>query len=57
MMQRQPTSGEVFVFLNRNRTHIKLLRWEHGGGLQRAREWSFCIRPMKYRRFAFLLFS
>ncbi|MBD1430175.1 IS66 family insertion sequence element accessory protein TnpB [Sphingobacterium sp. DN04309] len=30
-MQRQPTSGEVFVFLNRNRTHIKLLHWEHGG--------------------------
>lgn len=30
-MQRQPTSGEVFVFLNRNRTHIKLLHWEKGG--------------------------
>lgn len=30
-MQRQPTSGEVFVFLNRTRTHIKLLHWEHGG--------------------------
>ena len=30
-MQRQPTSGEVFVFLNRSRTHIKLLHWEHGG--------------------------
>src|SRR5690606_22725089 len=29
--QRQPTSGEVFVFLNRSRTHIKLLHWEHGG--------------------------
>jgi transposase len=31
VMQRQPTSGEVFVFLNRSRTHIKLLHWEHGG--------------------------
>ena len=31
VMGRQPTSGEVFVFLNRNRTHIKLLHWEHGG--------------------------
>src|SRR5690554_1857174 len=31
VMQRQPTSGEVFVFLNRTRTHIKLLHWEHGG--------------------------
>ena len=31
VMQRQPTSGEVFVFLNRRRTHMKLLHWEHGG--------------------------
>lgn len=31
VMQRQPTSGEVFVFLNRSRTHIRLLHWEHGG--------------------------
>lgn len=31
VMQRQPTSGEVFVFLNRSRTHIKLLHWERGG--------------------------
>lgn len=30
-MQRNPTSGEVFVFLNRSRTHIKLLHWESGG--------------------------
>lgn len=30
-MQRQPTSGEVFVFLNRSRTHMKLLHWEKGG--------------------------
>jgi len=30
-MQRQPSSGEVFVFLSRIRTHIKLLHWEHGG--------------------------
>ncbi|WP_425571119.1 IS66 family insertion sequence element accessory protein TnpB [Olivibacter ginsenosidimutans] len=28
---RNPTGGEVFVFLNRKRTHIKLLHWEHGG--------------------------
>ena len=28
---RDPTSGEVFVFINRRRTHIKLLHWEHGG--------------------------
>ena len=30
-MQRSPMSGEVFVFLNRSRTHMKLLHWEHGG--------------------------
>lgn len=30
-MHRQPSSGEVFVFLNRGRTHIKLLHWERGG--------------------------
>jgi len=30
-MHRQPTSGEVFVFLNRSRTHMKLLHWEKGG--------------------------
>ena len=28
---REPTSGDVFVFLNRNRTHLKLLHWERGG--------------------------
>lgn len=28
---RSPTSGEVFVFLNRRRTHMKLLHWEPGG--------------------------
>jgi len=30
-MQRQATSGDVFVFLNRSRTHMKLLHWEKGG--------------------------
>ena len=28
---RDPTNGEVFVFLNRTRTCIKLLHWESGG--------------------------
>lgn len=31
VMGRQPTSGEVFVFLNRSRRQIKLLHWEPGG--------------------------
>lgn len=30
-LKRDPLSGEVFVFLNRSRTHIKLLHWEGGG--------------------------
>lgn len=30
-MKRSPTGGEVFVFLNRRYTHIKLLHWEKGG--------------------------
>ena len=28
---RQPTDGSVYVFLNRRRTHLKLLHWELGG--------------------------
>ena len=28
---RDPAGGEVFVFLNRRRTFIKLLHWESGG--------------------------
>jgi len=31
VMPRQPTSGEMFLVLNRTRNHIKLLHWEHGG--------------------------
>jgi transposase len=27
----QPTSGDVYIFLNKRRTHVKLLRWEAGG--------------------------
>lgn len=28
---RNATSGEVFVFLNKRRTHMKLLHWQNGG--------------------------
>lgn len=28
---RDPAGGEVFVFLNRRRTLLKLLHWESGG--------------------------
>lgn len=30
-LDRIPTSGEVFVFVNRRRDRLKLLRWERGG--------------------------
>lgn len=30
-LDREPGSGDVFAFLNRSRTHIKLLHWENGG--------------------------
>jgi len=30
-LDRDPTSGEVFVFVNRTRNRIKLLHWQFGG--------------------------
>lgn len=30
-MGRDPLSGEVFIFMNKSRTVIKLLHWERGG--------------------------
>lgn len=30
-LDRDPSSGEVFVFVNRSRNRIKLLHWQHGG--------------------------
>lgn len=30
-MERNPMSGEVFLFINRPRNRMKLLRWEFGG--------------------------
>lgn len=28
---KEPCNGDVFVFLNKTRTHLKLLHWERGG--------------------------
>jgi len=30
-LDRDPSSGEVFVFVNRSRNRIKVLHWQHGG--------------------------
>jgi transposase len=30
-LNRDPTSGEVFIFINRMRDRIKLLHWQQGG--------------------------
>lgn len=30
-MRRDPMSGDVFIFINKKRNRIKLLRWEPGG--------------------------
>jgi transposase len=30
-LERNPINGEVYVFLNRRRTQVKLLHWENGG--------------------------
>ncbi len=30
-MLKNPTSGDVFIFINKNRNQIKLLHWETGG--------------------------
>jgi len=30
-LYRDPMSGEVFIFINRRRDKVKLLRWEDGG--------------------------
>ena len=30
-LKRDPLSGEVFVFVNRRRTHVKLLVWDRTG--------------------------
>jgi len=31
VMMRNPLSGEVFIFINRPRNRMKLLRWDNGG--------------------------
>ena len=40
---KDPMNGHVFVFLNRSRTGVKLLTWDHGG---------FVMTYMTYKRMA-----
>ena len=30
-LKKDPISGDVFIFLNKNRTHVKLLYWDGDG--------------------------
>lgn len=30
-LKSDPVSGDVYIFINRSRTHMKLLYWDHGG--------------------------
>lgn len=30
-MQKDPMNGDVYIFVNRSRNRVKLLRWEEGG--------------------------
>lgn len=30
-LERNPLSGEVFIFINKRRDRVKMLRWEQGG--------------------------
>lgn len=47
---REPNSGEVFVFLSRDRTSLKLLHWERGGYVlyyKKLEEGTFALPKMR----------
>ncbi|MBW2525113.1 MAG: IS66 family insertion sequence element accessory protein TnpB [Deltaproteobacteria bacterium] len=49
---RDPLSGEVFVFVNRRRTHVKLLVWDRSGFVlyyKRLEQGTFELPPMGER--------
>jgi transposase len=58
---RDPLSGEVFVFVNRRRTHIKLLVWDRSGFVlyyKRLEEGTFEIPeadPLSWPQLVFML--
>lgn len=58
---RDPLSGEVFVFVNRRRTHIKLLLWDRSGFVlyyKRLEEGTFelpAAGPISWQELVFML--
>ena len=52
---RDPTSGDIFVFLNRRRTHVKLLAFDRSGFVLYYVVWSKalskCRKPGRVQRF------
>jgi transposase len=48
-MEMNPRNGDVFIFMSKNRRHIKILRYEHGGFIlywKRLDEGSRYLRPV-----------
>ena len=55
VLGQQPTNGAVFVFLNKSRTHIKLLHWEPGGFVlyyKRLEQGTFSVCSLKRGEFS-----
>jgi transposase len=49
-LDREPTSGEVFIFINRSRDRIKLLHWQQGGFVlyyKRLEKGTISLPPLK----------
>ncbi len=61
ILKRDPLSGDVYVFINRRRTHIKLLVWDRSGFVlycKRLERGTFEIPepgPLSWRRLVLIL--
>jgi transposase len=63
-MKRDPLTGDVFVFINRRRTHVKLLVWDRTGFVlyyKRLEQGTFELprkadnRPLSWNELVFML--